>query len=136
MQDIRLSDGAGLPLAVGVAAPVGASHIVLTGGDSGDTFKEIEQVINAMQNGKPELRALRDSLWQNHPGFNNRILVYNTVTDSWFEAGEWEGAPVAVSTAVSQGNRIIVFGGEIKPAIRTPLFREISFSVKPVFGWL
>jgi len=136
MQDIRRSEGTGLPLAVGVAAPVGASHIVLAGGDTGDAFKKVEQVINAMENRKPELRALRDSLWQTHPGFNKHILVYNTVTDSWFEAGQWEGAPVAVSPAVSQGDRVTVFGGEIRPAIRTPLFREISFSVKPVFGWL
>lgn len=136
MQDIRLSDGASLPVAAGIAAPVGASHIVLAGGDSGIIFNKVEKVINDLQNGNPGLRALRDSLWQNHPGFNKQILVYNTVADTWFEAGKWAGTPVAVASVVSQGNKITVFGGEIRPAIRTPLFHQFNFSVNPVFGWL
>lgn len=136
MQKIRLSDGKDLPIAVGVAAAVGASHIVLAGGDSGETFNEVEKVIQKMNNGNSNMREVRNSLWQNHPGFNKKIMVYNTVTDSWFEAGKWEGNPVAVAPAVSQGNTFIVFGGEIRPAVRTPFFQEFSFSVKPVFGWL
>lgn len=136
MQDIRLSDGEKLTVAVGITAPVGASHILLAGGGRGNTFNKIEQVIHLMQNGNSNLRASRDSLWQNHPGFNNKILIYNTVTDSWFEAGQWTGTPVAVTSAISQRNTVTVFGGEIRPAIRTPLFHEFSFSVSPVFGWL
>jgi SSS family transporter len=136
MQDIRMSDGTRLPVAVGIAAPVGASHIVLAGGDSGITFKKVEKVINSMQNQNANLRALRDSLWKNHRGFNQKILVYNTVTDSWFEAGKWAVTPVAVTSAIAQGNKITVPGGEIRPGMRTPLFQQFSFSVNPLFGWL
>ncbi len=125
-----------IPLAVASAAPVGASHIVLAGGDSGETFYKVEQAIHAMQSGDENARQLRDSLWKNHSGFNSKIWVYNTVTDVWFDAGEWEGTPVAVAPAVVWGGAVVIPGGEIRPATRTPLLHEIQFSVKPVFGWL
>jgi SSS family transporter len=124
------------PLAVAAAAPVGASHILLTGGDSGETFNKVEQAIQAMQNGNENARKLRDLLWINHPGFNSKLKIYNTVTDVWFDAGNWEGTPVAVAPAVVWNGAVVIPGGEIRPATRTPLLHEIQFSVKPVFGWL
>ncbi len=124
------------PLAVASAAPVGASHIVLAGGDSGKTYNRVEQAIEAMQNNTPNARELRDSLWINHSGFDKQKLVYNTITDAWFVAGEWEGTPVAVAPAVLWNNAMVIAGGEIRPAIRSPYLHELHFSVKPVFGWL
>lgn len=124
------------PLAVVSAASVGASHIVLTGGDSGEIFNKVEQAIHALQAGDENGRQLRDSLWINHTGFNSKIKIYNTVTDVWFDVGNWEGTPVAVASAVMWGGAVVVPGGEIRPATRTPLLHEIQFSVKPVFGWM
>ena len=123
-------------LAVASAASIGASHILLTGGDSGETFNQVELAIHSFQNGNEEARQLRDSLWINHPGFSSKIKIYNTVTDVWFEAGEWEGTPVAVAPAVMWNGAVVIPGGEIRPATRTPQLYEIQFSVKPVFGWL
>ena len=124
------------PLAVAAAAPIGAAHIVLAGGDSGETFNQVEQAIHAIQSGNKSARQMRDSLWISHSGFSSKIKVYNTVTDEWFEAGNWKGNPVAVAPAVVWEDAIVVPGGEIKPATRTPFLHEIHFSVKPVFGWL
>ena len=135
-KDMRLADGEPLPLAVGMAATVGASHVVLSGGDSGDTFNQVERAINAMQAGDPLAGQERDSLWINHPGFNSKIMVYNTVTDTWFDAGKWEGKPVAVASSVWWDGALVVPGGEIRPATRTPFLQEFRFSVDPVFGWL
>lgn len=134
-QDIRLNNRL-FPLAVGAVAPVGASHIVLAGGDHGTTFNQVEMAINAIQAGDTTAIKTRDSLWINHSGFNNKILIYNTVTDVWFDEGNWEGMPVAVAPAVNWGGHVIIPGGEIRPATRTPEIHQISFSVKPVFGWL
>ena len=134
-QDIRINNRL-FPLAVGAIAPVGASHIVLAGGDHGTTFNQVEMAINAIQGGDTTAITTRDSLWINHSGFNNKILIYNTVTDVWFDEGNWEGTPVAVTPAVNWGGNIIIPGGEIRPAIRTLEIHQISFSVKPVFGWL
>jgi solute:Na+ symporter, SSS family len=124
------------PLAVAATAPIGASHIVLAGGDSGEIFTKVEQAIHAMQTGDENARQLRDSLWINHPGFNSELKIYNTVTDVWFDAGHWEGTPVAVAPAVVWSGVVVISGGEIRPATRSPFLHEIQFSVNPVFGWL
>ena len=135
-RDIRLSDEQSIPLAVAAASPVGASHVMLLGGDSGSTFNQVEAAINRMQTGDDSARAERDSLWINHPGFNSKILIYNTVTDVWFDAGSWDGTPVAVTSSVWWDGALVVPGGEIKPATRTPMLQEFRITVKPVFGWL
>jgi SSS family transporter len=124
------------PLAVAAAAPIGASHIVLAGGDSGEIFNQVERAIHSLENGNEEARQMRDSLWINHPGFNSKLKIYNTVTDVWFDAGNWEGIPVAVAPAVVWSGAVVISGGEIRPATRSPFLHEIQFSVKPVFGWL
>lgn len=124
------------PVALSAAAPVGASHIILAGGDTGETFSKVEQAIEAMQSGEENARQLRDSLWINHPGFNSKVMVYNTVTDEWFEVNNWEGVPPAVAPAVVWDNAVVIPGGEIRPAIRTPLLHEFRFSAEPVFGLL
>lgn len=124
------------PLAVASAASIGASHIVLAGGDSGKTFNQVEQAILSLQNGNENARQRRDSLWKNHSEFTSKIKVYCTVTDEWFEAGTWQGTPVAVAPAIVWNGAVVIPGGEIKPATRTPDLHEIQFSVKPVFGWL
>ncbi|NCD15233.1 MAG: sodium:solute symporter, partial [Bacteroidia bacterium] len=76
-RDIQLKNEEPLPLAMATASSVGGSHILLYGGDNGDVFNRVEAAIHS-----GELQV-RDSLWMNHPGFNRRILVYNTITDSW-----------------------------------------------------
>jgi solute:Na+ symporter, SSS family len=134
-QEIRINEQV-FPLAMAMVSPMGASHIVLAGGDNGMVFNQVEQAINAILDGDAQARKTRDSLWINHPGFNRKILIYNTVTDTWFDEGHWQGTPVAVTNAVNWGGRIIIPGGETKPATRTPVIHEIGFSVQSVFGWL
>lgn len=124
------------PLSMAVALPLGATHILLAGGDTGETFNLVEQAINEMAEGVMGAHHERDSLWQNHPGFYDQLLVYNTITDTWFEAGKWEGEPVAVSSITALNGAVYVFGGEIKPAIRSPWLYELNFEMKTSFGWL
>ncbi|MFV0344743.1 MAG: sodium:solute symporter family transporter [Bacteroidales bacterium] len=135
-QSIRLDERQSLPLAAGIAECVGASHIVLLGGDSGITFNQVEYAINQIEVGDKKAQTVRDSLWKTHLGFNKQILIYNTITDSWFEGGTWQGTPVAVSSSVWLNGSLLIPGGEISPGIRTPKIHEIQFSVNPIFGWL
>lgn len=128
--DIRLADNTPLPLAMSTAASVGASHILIYGGDSGETFNRVETAINHGQT------AVRDSLWQRHAGFNNKILVYNTITDEWFTAGETRNAPVAVTSDATDGKSVYVAGGEIRPGVRSPYITQLTFVTKTHFGWL
>lgn len=135
LRDININ-GERISLALGNAYPVGASHIVLEGGDTGLQFNQVELAINRIGSGDPSAIAMRDSLWINHTGFNPNLYVYNTITDIWFGCDPGEYSPTAVASGVNWDNHLISIGGEVRPATRTGEIREITFTVKPVFGWL
>ncbi len=136
LNNIHVTGMGEIGLSAAAAVPVGASHVVLIGGDNGVIYNQVERAIYAMQTGESGAQFRRDSLWISHPGFNNRILIYNTITDTWFDEGEWEGSPIAVAPAVNLGNSIIIPGGEIRPGVRSPEIAQLTFSVNPVFGWV
>ena len=129
-RDIRLHETTSLQLSMAVSAPIGATHIALIGGDDGLVYNQVEKAIS--QNDI----ATRDSLWTNHTGFNNKILLYNTVTDSWFEQDNSRNTPVAVSSIVSDGKQIYMSGGEIRPGIRNPEIVKLTATVDTSFGWI
>ncbi|MCC5930084.1 MAG: sodium/solute symporter [Cyclobacteriaceae bacterium] len=135
-KNIASAGNASFSLAAANASALGASHIIITGGDPGHTYNQVEKAIHDMQGLMPGARQKRDSLWQSHPGFNEKILVYNTITDSWFEAGAWRGIPVAVAPAIVWNGQIIVAAGEIRPGIRNPEIHQIIFTTEPLFGWV
>lgn len=129
-QEIQTGDGVSLPVAMASAAHVGATHVLLHGGDDGIIFNRVEDAINDNQFER------KDSLQKNHAGFNNRILVYNTITDAWFQAGETINSPVAVASGISDGTNIYIAGGEVRPGVRSPYFTRLYFDTQPSFGWL
>ena len=89
------------PRVAGVAAPLGESHIMVIGGDTGKNFFQA------------------DKLKDNHPGFAKRTLAYHTITDAWVDGGEQPANHVTTPPAVYKG-RIIVASGEVRPRVRTP----------------
>lgn len=128
--DMCRDDGTFIPLAMATASSVGGSHILLYGGDTGSIFNKVEEAVRKNDT------DMRDSLWINHTGFNNKILVYNTITDAWFEAGETVNPPVAVTSDVSDGKAVYIAGGEIRPGVRSPLITQLYYTSKPSFGWI
>ena len=128
--DIRLDETTPIQLSMAVSAPIGATHIALIGGDDGQVFHQVERAIN-----RGDI-ASRDSLWINHTGFNDKILLYNTVTDTWFELDNPRKAPVAVSSVVSDGKQIYMSGGEIRPGIRNSEIMKMTAKVDNSFGWI
>ena len=128
--DIRLDETTPIQLSMAVSAPIGASHIALIGGDDGQIFNRVEKAIN-----QGDVTS-RDSLWINHTGFNDKILLYNTVTDTWFELDNPHKTSVAVSSIVSDGKQIYIAGGEIRPGIRTPEIMKMTATVDSSFGWI
>jgi len=93
----------------------GQSHLVLFGGDDGAKASLVGE--------------LRDE----HPGFSNEILAYNTLTDAWSVMGKIPVnikadaatrphgsvyAPVTTPLVV-WGDNIVIAGGEARPAVRT-----------------
>lgn len=129
-RDIQLMDGQSISVAMATASSVGGSHILLYGGDTGLIFNQVENAISNHQ------FQQRDSLWINHAGFNSKILIYNTITDTWFEAGETKNKPVAVTADVSDGENVYIASGEIQPGIRSPYITQLYYTSKTNFGWL
>jgi N-acetylneuraminate epimerase len=81
------------------APPMDATHFALLGGDDGSKygFQPVQQ----------------------HPGFCNDLLIYDTVTDSWSVNGN-APAPRATLTAVSWRGRVVLPSGELRPGVRSP----------------
>ncbi|HBB00825.1 MAG: sodium:solute symporter [Bacteroidetes bacterium GWD2_45_23] len=128
--DIRHDDGTSVSLAMATASAVGGSHVLLYGGDTGHIFSQVEKAITEGNTAK------RDNLWIHHTGFHNRILIYNTITDTWFEAGETVNPPVAVTSDVSDGKNVYIASGEIRPGVRSPLITQLYYTSQPSFGWI
>ena len=93
----------------------GQSHLMLFGGDDGS---------NALQ-----VSVLKD----NHPGFRNEILAFNTITNSWSVMGTMpvdkkndaaqnpSGSVYAPVTTpmVLWNKQLVIAGGEARPAVRS-----------------
>jgi N-acetylneuraminate epimerase len=86
-----------------VAAPSPAyfnKALYIFGGDTG-------------KDAKPEMR-------DKHPGFSKSILKYNISKNTWSQAGEMPDHPPVTTSLVVWKQKIILPGGEIRPAVRTP----------------
>lgn len=85
------------------ALAFGEKQLIVFGGDDG---------VEA-----PNAAVLREK----HPGFSKQILCYDEVANSWAKKGDilttW--APVTTTLTVWNG-RVILPGGEVRPATRTP----------------
>ena len=102
----------------GTAVPVGQNHILIL---SGAVLSEFAQEIG------PSL---------NRPSGNGKMLAFNTITQTWFEAGETPSNPLN-TTAVKNNNKIFLAGGLIKPGTCTPkVWRLSPVQQTKAFGWL
>jgi N-acetylneuraminic acid mutarotase len=98
---------------------------VISGGDNGITFNKIETYLSRIAQAKtPEekeaLIAKKNDLVINHQGFDRRLLLYDTLANTWLKIGELPFPAHVTSTATKWGENIILSSGEIKPGIRTP----------------
>jgi N-acetylneuraminate epimerase len=121
-----ISDGVvstNLSAAAGVA--LGGNKILITGGDNGKIFHQIEILISKIKHAKtPEekekLTAEKNNLSVHHKGFDRSLLLYNTNRDAWTKIGELPFPAHVTTTDVKWQNEIIISNGEIKPGVRTP----------------
>ena len=113
----RLADlPQGMSAAPSAALPAGVSHLLMLGGVSADYWRQQFE-------DRPELNGAGEE----HPGFEGTLWAYDTITDTWAEAGELpaeaQGIPVSVpvtTPVVAWKDKFIVPTGEMKPGIRTP----------------
>ncbi len=128
-----------------VAAIVGNSHIVCVGGVNRSIFENainrpfVKKELNDNDSLLKTLNA-EDAAYLNHPAswyrFNNELLIYNTITDTWAYTTQDSCFAKAGATLVAYENHLLLVGGESKPGIRSNETIDIAIGSQQQFGWL
>lgn len=118
----------------------GSTYILLFGGDDGGIFNQIEtlnqKIANEENTQKLEsLTEQKTALLEKHPGFNKKVLLYNTITDTWTNLNDLPYSPVT-TTAVKWNNKILIPSGEIHPGIRTSTILMTTSETSSSMGWI
>ena len=121
-----ISDGLNpVNFSAGTATALSNHFLLISGGDNGLTFNKIETYLSQIAQAKtPEekeaLIAKKNDLVINHQCFDRRLLLYDTLANTWIRIGELPFPAHVTSTATKWGDNIILSTGEIQPGIRTP----------------
>lgn len=104
--------------------PFGDSTLLVFSGDKGVTFHQTEVLLMQIAKEKDttkrlELIAEKNKLQENHPGFSQEILAYNTISNTWKTIGSIPFAGQVTTTALLWNNDVIIPCGEIKAGIRS-----------------
>ena len=113
------------PLSAGTGIVFIEKYILLFGGDRGNQFNKIEEMISSINlekelQKKENLIMIKNKLLESHPGFSNEILLYNTQKNLWVTNGVIPFNTSVTTNVVQWGDEIILPSGEIKAGVRTP----------------
>jgi SSS family transporter len=89
--------------APGPAPALGSAHLALLGGDDGE--------VTVTPGGT-------------HPGFDDQVLLYHTITDTWVAAGSLGPDPPVTTPVVEWRGDLVLPSGETRPGARTPAVRR------------
>ena len=133
---------------VGAAGVVsGCAHIVISGGVDAEVFEAAinrkHYLLEAKQaNDTLKVAALEQAAadYMNHPvawyKFNDQLLIYHTITNSWVVESRSPLMARAGAAMVPYGGDWYVVDGETKPGVRSADVTAVMMSARPVFGWL
>lgn len=139
---IQLTEGKEMPLSAFSTYSIGSGHILLIGGVSPEPFNSLERFQsllsdqNIPQQERDSLILERNRILENHPGFNQSILAYHTVTNSWTQLEDIPFASPVNSFLVPFQKSGFLISGEIFPGKRTPDIQELSIVSHQSFGTL
>jgi len=127
------------PFMAGTAFPAGASTIVFPSGANGELMKkqmgmekhiaQLQAVQNKNERIENELKTAQNELLnhlENHPGFGNKLMAFNTLSKELYQAGQLPETGQVTTTAVQWDDAVILPCGEIRPGVRTPKVLKIS----------
>jgi N-acetylneuraminate epimerase len=121
-----ISDGKTISnFSAGAGVSLNKDYILVTGGDNGKVFHEIEtqlaQIAQTTDTAeKARLTALKNNLLINHAGFDRSILLYDIPKNQWSKVGELPFPAQVTTTACKWGDYIVLSNGEVNPGVRTP----------------
>ena len=104
---------------------VGLNHILVFSGADSDSHRYFRKILDQYRQAKTlvqqdSLRSILNGIADTHTGFSRDVLSYHTLTDKWVKVGEFpDSGPVATQAVRWQGD-IVIPGGEIAPALRSP----------------
>lgn len=124
-----------VPVSAATGIPYGKSGIIVFGGDTGETFHQVELAMAAIhaENDPVEKQKLTDQknkLLASHPGFSKAILSYDVASDQWSSAGIIPFDSPVTTTACIWKSTIILPCGEIRAGIRTPNIFSLNIKKK------
>ena len=135
-KNIPKNTASDFPVMAGSAFPIGTDNIVFAGGVSDSIFLKEQQLkfemadaINQKNISKTDF--LKNELLQfytDHKGFSQKILIYNTVSNTIISGGNFNTFCPVTTSAIPFNDGAIIASGEIKPGVRTPGIFRISLS--------
>jgi len=121
------------PLTAGTGIAIGSHHILLFGGDKGESFHQSELLAEAIKDSTDEiyrqqLIKKKNDLQAAHPGFSKTVLMYDAITDKWSSIDTIPFPARATTIALKWDDLIIIPGGEIRAGVRTPLILSATIN--------
>lgn len=112
------------PSAAGTGVWNAAGNILLFGGDTGETFHRVEELMAEIVQTrdslkKKELNERKTEVQRSHPGFSRACWKYNLKKKKWLPLAPITGASPVTTTALTYRNLIIIPSGEIRAGVRT-----------------
>jgi len=108
------------------AVTSGVAHVAVLGGVNKEIFTR------ALNHPEEDYLTHAPEWYQ----FNQEVLLYHTITDSWVTEAQSEKLARAGAALVPFNNKWYVIGGETKPGIRSADVTEVSMEQRVGFGWL
>lgn len=105
--------------------------IIMFGGDRGTTFHKVESLVAAINSEMDEMKKQnlllqKNKLQQEHPGFSNEVLMYNSKKNSWKVIGLMPFDTPVTTTAVIWKKLFIIPSGEVKAGVRTNKILQVK----------
>ncbi|MCK0123787.1 sodium/solute symporter [Gelidibacter sp. F2691] len=103
---------------------MGSMHIMVYGGSDAVLFDELENIGLQLPTASNDtlanqLTARRDDILNNHPGFSNEILAYNTITKRWFVYDAIDTKIPVTALTFKTNDDFVIVSGEVSPGVRT-----------------
>jgi len=135
LQNIRLGDDSMRCLSGASSVAVGLNHVLVFSGADSEDHRQFRSAQNAYRNSvnaaeRDSLRRELNEIVDNHDGFSGEVLAYHTLTDSWITIGEFPRAAPVATQAVWWHNEIVIPGGEVAPALRSPIVWKANLVAK------
>lgn len=115
------------------AETMGSMHIMLYGGSDEVLFNKLENISLQLATAQNDslvntLKAKRDSILNNHPGFSKEILAYNTITKKWFVYVSLKTQIPITALTFKNNDDFMIVSGEVAPGVRTPNVQKFKIA--------